>query len=139
MAKILRVITPFFVMELGDTFILSEDGKMYVSEHNEEFRKNEESVELKSSYNSKFNISIDYAKQLIREGYLEEVQEKESVERSTFVNVFDEIDNLRQKYTYELSNIDKDLKNAPQCVKVEKITVLENILKVLDHLKELKK
>ena len=30
MSKVLRVIDPFFVMEIGDTFELSEDGKEYV-------------------------------------------------------------------------------------------------------------
>jgi hypothetical protein len=39
MTKTLRVIDPFFVMDLGDTFEWDEDVKMYVSKHNEEFYK----------------------------------------------------------------------------------------------------
>ena len=41
MTKTLRVIDPFFVMELGDTFEYSEDSKMYVSVHNEDFYNTE--------------------------------------------------------------------------------------------------
>lgn len=136
MSKTLRVIDPFFIMEIGDTFTLSEDGKIYTSEHNEEFRKAGDSDEVSSVYNSVFNISIEYAKELIKEGYLEEVTESK---KQTFVNVFDEIDNLIKKYQEELNNIDKTMKDAPQCMKVEKTTVLTNILSVLNHLKTLRK
>ena len=137
MSKTLRVIDPFFIMEIGDTFTLSEDGKTYTSEHNEEFRKAGDSDEVSSVYNSVFNISTEYAKELIKEGYLEEVTE--SKKQNTFVNVFDEIDNLIKKYQEELNNIDKTMKDAPQCMKVEKTTVLTNILSVLNHLKTLRK
>ena len=136
MSKTLRVIDPFFIMEIGDTFTLSEDGKIYTSEHNEEFRKAGDSDEVSSVYNSVFNISIEYAKELIKEGYLEEVTESK---KQTFVNVFDEIDNLIKKYQEELNNIDKTMKDAPQCMKVEKTTVLTNILSVLNHVKTLRK
>lgn len=136
MAKTLRVIDSFFVMEFGDTFVLSEDGSCYTAEHNEEFYKDSDSDELKSAFNSKFVISLDYAKQLIKDGYLEEVDPEP---KKTFVNVFDEIDTLINKYQIELDNIDNDLINEPQCVKVEKTTVLTNILSVLNHLKNLRK
>jgi hypothetical protein len=136
MAKTLRVIDSFFVMEFGDTFVLSEDGSCYTSEHNEEFYKDGEGNELRSAFNSKFVISLEYAKQLIKDGYLEEVDPEP---KKTFVNVFDEIDTLINKYQIELDNIDNDLINEPQCVKVEKTTVLTNILSVLNHLKNLRK
>ena len=137
MSKILRVIDPFFEMEIGDTFTLTEDGKLYSSEHNEEFRKAGDNDEVNAIYNSVFNISVEYAKELIKEGYLEEVTENK--EQNTFVNVFDEIDNLIKKYQLELNNIDTTMKDAPQCMKVEKTTVLTNILSVLNHLKTLRK
>lgn len=137
MSKTLRVIDPFFEMEIGDTFTLTEDGKLYSSEHNEEFRKAGDNDEVNAIYNSVFNISVEYAKELIKEGYLEEVVENKK--QNTFVNVFDEIDNLIKKYQLELNNIDTTMKDAPQCMKVEKTTVLTNILSVLNHLKTLRK
>ena len=39
MEKTLRVIEPFFVMDLGDTFEYNEDAKMYISTHKEDFYK----------------------------------------------------------------------------------------------------
>ena len=137
MSKILRVIDPFFVLELGDTLTLSEDGKFYTFERSEEFHKAGDSNELNSTYNSNFTISIDYAKELIKDGYLEEVDVK--MTKSPFVNVFDEIDNLINKYQSDLSRIDMDMADQPQCLKVEKTTVLSNILSVLNHLKTLRK
>ena len=55
------------------------------------------------------------------------------------MNVFDEIENLSKKFKEELDNIDLDLAGEPQCVKVEKTTVLTNLITVLDHLKTLRK
>lgn len=135
MAKILRVIDPFFEMEIEDTFILSEDGKYYNCERSEEFHKGGDGDELNAAYSSTFRITPDYAKQLIKDGYLEEV----NPETKKFVNVFDEIDNLIERYNTELSHIDVDLAGEPQCLKVEKTTVLTNILSVLNHLKNLRK
>ena len=139
MAKTLRVIDPFFVMELGDTFEYSEDSKMYVSVHNEDFYNTDNSsVEsIKSSYNSQFQISVDYAKTLIKEGYLEEVPETEK--NANFVNIFDEIDNLLTKYKSGLKTLEKDMAELPACVKVERQTVLTNMITLLEHLKSLKK
>lgn len=137
MAKTLRVISPFFVMELGDTFEYSDETKMYVSKHKEEFYKNDDTVnEIKSSYNSEFQISEEYAKSLIAEGYLEIVPESE---KSTFVNIFDEIDNLLVKYKSGLKTIEDDMADLPACVKVERETVLTNMITLLEHLKSLKK
>ena len=56
-----------------------------------------------------------------------------------FVNVFDEINGLIEKYEYDLANVDEELKNEPECVRLEKTTVLTNLLKVLNYLKDLKK
>ena len=39
----------------------------------------------------------------------------------------------------ELKNIDKDMKDQPTCLKVEKTTVLNNMIKLLNHLKGLKR
>ena len=39
----------------------------------------------------------------------------------------------------EQKSIDKDLKDIPACVKVERQTVLQNMITLLKHLKSLKK
>lgn len=137
MTKTLRVIDPFFVMDLGDTFEWNEDVKMYVSKHNEEFYKvSGDSIdEVKSSYNSEFQISEEYAKTLVDEGYLEEVDKK----TTNFVNIFDEIDTLLEKYKNELATVDKITAELPACVKVEREAVLTNLVTLLEHLKSLKK
>ena len=137
MAKILRVIEPFLVVNIGDTFEYSNEEKMYISKHNEEFYKTDDSVnDVKSSYNSEFKISVEYANALIAEGYLEEATE---ISDKLFVNIFDEIDTLLEKYEGDLKTIDKDMSDLPACVKVERQTVLANMITLLKHLKSLKK
>lgn len=139
MTKVLRVINPFFVMELGDTFEYSADEKVYVSVHNENFysTKDDSINSITSTYNSEFKISPDYAKTLINEGFLEEVPEEET--KTAFVNIFDEIDNLLAKYKSGLASIEKDMAELPACVKIERETVLTNMITLLEHLKSLKK
>lgn len=137
MAKTLTVIDPFFVMEVGDTFEWSEDDNMYVANHAEEFHKSDDSdSEIRSTYQSNFAVSVDYAKELIADGYLEETSNEP---KKAFTNVFDEINRLIDKYEGEKSNLQEDMANMPECLKVERATVLNNVLSVLDHLKELKK
>lgn len=138
MAKTLRVIEPFLIVNTGDIFEYSNEEKMYISRHNEEFYKNDsESVDdIKSSYTSEFKISAEYAKTLVDEGYLEEATE---VNDKSFVNIFDEIDALLLKYTTGLNNIETDMAELPACVKVERQTVLTNMITLLKHLKSLKK
>lgn len=141
MAKVLQVIAPFFIAEEGDKFNFNEDTKTYTLKKDEEFFKVAGDVqgEVKSSFSSAFSISIDYAKELIEEGYLEEYVEKKAVKKTEFVNVFNEISALIEKYETELSTINEDLKDEPECVRVEKVTVLNNLIKVLTYLKNLKK
>ena len=54
-------------------------------------------------------------------------------------STLDKIEKLAKMYDEELDNIDKDFENSPACLKVEKETVLRNMLKVLEHLHSLKK
>lgn len=138
MANILRVINPFFVMELGDTFEYSKETKMYLSKHNEEFYKmDSDSVnEINSTYTSEFQISAEYAQTLIDEGYLEEVDDDK---KTNFVNIFDEIDSLLKKYEIECNNVSDNVIELPACLKVERETVLTNMITLLKHLKSLKK
>ena len=135
MNKVLHVTEPFFTVEVGDTFEYDDNTNMYVAQRTEEFHKTDDSnSELRSTFNSNFAISVDYAKELIADGYLEDVTEKK-----TFTNVFDEIQRLNDKYSDELKNLNEDMAGMPECLKVERTTVLNNILSVLDHLKSLKK
>lgn len=136
MTKILKVIKPFFVMENGDTFEYNADTDQYESVYNEEHNSsNEDNSTVVSSYNSVYRISKEYAKMLLDNGYVEEVDEKKR-----FVNIFDEIDNKLSEYNNELYAIKtKADENTPQCLLVEKETVLRNMIKLLEYLKGLKK
>lgn len=136
MTKILKVIKPFFVMENGDTFEYNADTDQYESVYNEEHNSsNEDNSAFVSSYNSVYRISKEYAKMLLDNGYVEEVDEKKR-----FVNIFDEIDNKLNEYNNELYTLKtKADENTPQCLLVEKETVLRNMIKLLEYLKGLKK
>lgn len=136
MTKILKVIKPFFVMENGDTFEYNADTDQYESVYNEEYNSsNEDNSTVVSSYNSVYRISKEYAKMLLDNGYVEEVDEKKR-----FVNIFDEIDNKLNEYNNELYTLKtKADENTPQCLLVEKETVLRNMIKLLEYLKGLKK
>lgn len=136
MTKILKVIKPFFVMENGDTFEYNADTDQYESVYNEEHNSsNEDNSTVVSSYNSVYRISKEYAKMLLDNGYVEEVDDKKS-----FVNIFDEINNKLSEYNNELCVLkSKADENTPQCLLVEKETVLRNMIKLLEYLKGLKK
>lgn len=136
MTKILKVVKPFFVMEEGDTFEYNEETNQYESVYNEERNSsNEDNSTVVSSYNSVYRISKEYAKMLLDNGYVEEVDEKKR-----FVNIFDEIDNKLSEYNNELYTLKtKADENTPQCLLVEKETVLRNMIKLLEYLKGLKK
>ncbi|QOR57479.1 hypothetical protein KNV57_gp43 [uncultured phage cr124_1] len=136
MTKILKVIKPFFVMENGDTFEYNADTDQYESVYNEEHNSsNEDNSTVVSSYNSVYRISKEYAKMLLDNGYVEEVDDKKR-----FVNIFDEINNKLSEYNNELCVLkSKADENTPQCLLVEKETVLRNMIKLLEYLKGLKK
>lgn len=136
MTKILKVIKPFFVMENGDTFEYNADTDQYESVYNEEHNSsNEDNSTVVSSYNSVYRISKEYAKMLLDNGYVEEVDDKKR-----FVNIFDEINNKLSEYNNELYTLEtKADENTPRCLLVEKETVLRNMIKLLEYLKGLKK
>lgn len=136
MTKILKVIKPFFVMENGDTFEYNADTDQYESVYNEEHNSsNEDNSTVVSSYNSVYRISKEYAKMLLDNGYVEEVDDKKR-----FVNIFDEINNKLSEYNNELCVLkSKADENTPQCLLTEKETVLRNMIKLLEYLKGLKK
>lgn len=135
MSKTLKVITPFFTLGIGDILELSADGKYYEFKQEEKFGKGSVDNSYESFFSTSLSISVDHAKELIEEGYLSE----EAVVQDKFVNVFDEIDNLLQEYKGDLDEVNADKADVPACLKVEKTTVLSNLIKVLTHLKNLKK
>lgn len=138
MSKILKVIKKFYLLEVGDTLELSEDGLEYTNVHNEELNESDEKgSDISARFTSTYSISTDYAKLLIEEGYLAPYDEPET--QKGFVNVFDEIDTMLETYNEELDNLDEDFADEPACLKVEKETVLRNMIKVLNHLNSLKK
>lgn len=138
MAKQLIVIKPFYMMEVGDILELNSKGTEYVSSYNEEMDNSaDDGADVYGSYSSTFKISAAYAKDLIDRGYLKSADE--DPKNTQFVNVFTEIDNLLDKYQDEMDNLDEDFATMPQCLKVEKATVLDNMITVLKHLKNLKK
>lgn len=139
MTKILKVVKPFFVMEIGDTFEYDNDTNQYKSVYNvENNSSNDNNSTVMSSYSSVYTISTEYAKVLIGQGYLEQVDEN-TAESKKFVNVFDEISNLISVYNKDLADVLRSDDNTPQCLKIEKETVLRNMIKLLEHLNSLKK
>ena len=141
MAKILKVTKPFFVMEIGDTFEYDANTKQYKSVYNIEHNgSDEKNTTVVSTYNSVYTISEEYAKMLIDNGYLEESYiDTESEKPTQFVNIFNEIDRLISEYSKDLDGIDNEYKDMPECLKVEKVTVIKNLLTLLTYLKSLKK
>lgn len=134
MTKDLKVVKPFLMMEPGDILSLSEDGKSYVSTVNDEYHSDSDGDNIWSTYTSTFTISVDQAKSMIVNGLLREVKEE-----NQFVNIFDEIDRLLALYSKDLASVDADCKDQPACLKTERITVLNNLIKLLNHLKDLKR
>jgi hypothetical protein len=135
MSKILKVINPWGSLRVGDTLEASDDcGGYTFSSQDNVYKPNKNGDDFYATSSLSINISASFAKELIDNGYLEEVET-----RSNFVNVFTEIDTLIDKYTHDLTNIDKDMINCPQCAKLERETVLTNLITLLNHLKKLKK
>ena len=132
MNKTLTVIKPYGWMEPGETFELSEDGKMYTNTHTTEYNSVCKNNDIASKATTVYSISPDFAKALIEDGYLSEPVDK-------FCNVFDTMDSMLETYHADLDNLDEDMKNLPACVKIEKETVLRNLIKTVSYLRSLKK
>lgn len=136
MIKTLKVVEPFGSLSVGDVFELNEKSGNYEYSHNNVFTKLNKDGE---NYSSSIKVAIDFspafAKGLIDAGYLASVD----TDKQGFVNVFDEIDRLLYKYTEELKSVDTAMVNHPECVKLERTTVLNNLITLLTHLKNLKK
>lgn len=140
MSKILKVIKRFYLLDEGDTLEFDEATNSYKNVHNEELNEsNDEGDDISAKFTSTYSISPDYAKLLIEDGYLAPYNEPKEKDTKNFVNVFDEIGSMLETYNEELDNLDEDFADEPACLKVEKETVLRNMIKVLNHLNSLKK
>lgn len=133
MEKYLKITEDFGVFSEGDIFERNENGDYVYEDSFENGDLDDNKISMKQ--HTKIVLSKNLAKKFIQHSVLEEVKNN----NTSFVNVFDEINKLREIYVKDLANIDDDMKNAPMCLQVEKNTVLSNMIKVLDHLYSLKK
>lgn len=136
MTQKLRVVTPFSIMEKGDTLVLSNDSEMYSSSYDLEHHSDSNPLSW-AEYHSVFNISKKAAEDLIKKGFLEEVTD--NTNDKPFVNIFDQIDRLLSEYNNDLNSLQETMHDKPKCCLVEKETVLLNMIKLLTFLKSLKK
>lgn len=139
MKDIFTVKKQFGWMEPGDTFELS-DNNLYECKRTETFSNISENGDSTAKSTLSLSVSKDYIKFLEENGIVSHGSEKdtENTKSTKFKNVFDEIDNMLETYNEDLENIEKDMKDSPACMKVEKETVLRNLIKALDYLKSLK-
>lgn len=133
----LIVVEPFALLNIGDELIWNKEEQAYVAEYDERELSATDKKNFKSTYYSKYSISEDYAKMLIKEGFLKE--DTSAKNDAQFKNVFDEIEKLRNQYTYELDALHKNPNLISRYEAIEKETVLSNLITVLDYLKTLRK
>jgi hypothetical protein len=133
MTNKLIVVKPFFVMEEGDIMERTENGT-YVSSYDSAYSASDTDEDVASRYSSVFEISESYARALLNDGVL-----KEDKDEKNFVNIFTELDSLEKQYVNDLNNLEADTKGLPACLKVERETTVRNLLKLVSHLKSLKK
>lgn len=133
MTNKLIVVKPFFVMEEGDIMERTENGT-YVSSYDSAYSASDTDEDVASRYSSVFEISESYARALLNDGVL-----KEDKDEKNFVNIFTELDSLEKQYVNDLNNLEADTNGLPACLKVERETTVRNLLKLVSHLKSLKK
>ena len=143
MIKTLKVVKPFYVdnnleIKVNEIFEWSEDDGLYINENTSVYNpddNNEDSDGFSST--TKTYLSIGYVARLLKYGFLKDTGGFENKEG--FVNIFNEIENLKKEYTEQLNGLDGEYKTSPACLKVEKQTVLTNLINLLNHLGSLKK
>lgn len=140
MKNVLKVVESFANLEAGDLLTLSKDGENYEFSSVDEYGTDDEDGKFVGTFSRSVTLPVYQARVLIADGILQEVSDPKSQENnSKFVNIFDEIDNLLNQYNTKLSEVDEVYKDQPECLKVEATTVLKNMIKLLVHLKNLKK
>lgn len=121
-------------MERGDVLEYEEKNNTYTNVKISKGTWGDEEAERHFECSSSVAFDIDTIKEFEEEGLI--CKDEPKTQRA---NVFDEIDSLMTSYTEDLNNVDEDMCHMPECLKVERITVLENMLKLLNHLKSLKR
>lgn len=140
MKNVLKVVESFANLEAGDLLTLSKDGENYEFSSVDEYGTDDEDGKFVGTFSRSVTLPVYQARVLIADGILQEVSDPKNQENnSKFVNIFDEIDNLLNQYNTKLSEVDEVYKDQPECLKVEATTVLKNMIKLLVHLKNLKK
>ena len=143
MIKTLKVVKPFYVdnnleIKVNEIFEWSEDEGLYINENTSVYNPDDSSDDTDTfSSTTKTYISIGYAARLLKYGFLKDTEGVKT--KDDFVNIFDEIENLKNEYTKQLNGINEEYKTSPACLKVEKQTVLTNLLNLLNYLSSLKK
>ena len=141
--KNLKVIKKFGQREVGDIFEYSEDNKMYVCEltHDNSYYDVATNKMCHAVNTSKDEYSEAYAQKLVAAGYLEPVNDTHDAKdvSQDFVNVFDEMKKLKDKYQNCLDHLEENYEDKPACLKVEEETVMTNMVHLLDYLMSLKK
>ena len=143
MTKTLKVVKPFYVdnnleVKVNEIFEWSEDDGLYVNENTSVYNPDDNNEDASGfSSTTKIYLSIGYVDRLLKYGFLKDAEDIKT--KDHFVNIFDEIENLKNEYTKQLNGLNEEYKNSPACLKVEKQTVLSNIINLLNHLGSLKK
>ena len=143
MIKTLKVVKPFYVdnnleIKVNEIFEWSEDEGLYINENTSVYNPDDSSEDTDTfSSTTKTYISIGYAARLLKYGFLKDTEDVKT--KDNFVNIFDEIESLKNEYTKQLNGLIEEYKDSPACLKVEKQTVLTNLINLLNHLGSLKK
>lgn len=136
MTKKIKVISPFYGLAVGDTLTLSDDGKTYVFEEHKGINSD---TGLQSKFDLIFKISANKVKELVELGTFAYVEEEKEKKSSSFVNVFDEIDNLLEEFQEETKKFVNTNENKPSWLQKEHSNVIESNIDLLMYLKSLKK
>ena len=131
-----KVIKEFGGAKVGNIFCYDEDEKCYVLYYINYSNETMESIEYTDVLLAPAIVEV-----LAKEGYLEEVKEKVSItpeatklkEITDFV--YQQIENCKKDNTVIANKFEKG--EVQPCVKVESDTVHYNLLKVLNHIKDL--
>ncbi len=131
----LKLVKPLYYMEPGSVFEF-KDGEYVCEIKNVDNTITDDGTDTSVEFSQRMSISEESAKNLIENGFLKELVSEDD---SNFINVFDQIDKMLTMYKTELNNLDNDYEGSPACMKVEKETVLKNLIKALTYLKNLKR
>lgn len=141
MGKILKVSKNGLLKSLSPDmeFVLSKDGKTY--DYQKEVKNTADcpdGMEAWEVYSNKISLSKEFCEKLVKEGSLIEVKEENKSQECCSCKIYQEIDKLLKEYNKELKNVLDNKDEVPECLRVEKMTVLKNLIKVLNYLKDLK-